>query len=153
MFLYLVQHGEAKKEEEDASRPLSEKGLKDVRKTASYLSELNIEIDEIFHSVKLRALQTAEVFSDNLKPEKGLSKTHGLAPLDDPFIWVELLKDIKNDIILVGHLPHLGKLTSTLLCGDSNKNIVAFRMGGVVCLKRDDSDMWSLQWMVIPQII
>ena len=30
MFLYLVQHGDAKREEEDPARPLSEKGLRDI---------------------------------------------------------------------------------------------------------------------------
>ncbi|HLC14830.1 MAG TPA: phosphohistidine phosphatase SixA [Thermodesulfovibrionia bacterium] len=153
MFLYLVQHGEAKKEQEDSARPLSEKGLMDVRRTAAYLSGLHIKIDEIFHSGKLRAKQTAEILSETLVPANGLSITDGLAPSDDPAIWVERLKDVKNDIILAGHLPHLGKLTSSLLCGDSNKNIVAFRMAGVVCLKRDDDKVWSLQWMVIPEIM
>ena len=31
MFLYLVQHAEAKREEEDPQRPLSEKGIKDLK--------------------------------------------------------------------------------------------------------------------------
>jgi len=36
MFLYLVQHAEAKKEEEDPARGLSEKGLQDIKKMAAY---------------------------------------------------------------------------------------------------------------------
>jgi phosphohistidine phosphatase len=152
MLIYLVQHADAKKEEVDPSRSLSEKGVQDIKKTASYASRLNIEVYKIFHSNKLRAKQTAEVLSENLKPAKGVSEIDGLAPLDDPDIWAKRLKDIPDDIILVGHLPHLGKLASLLLSGDAAKNIISFKMAGIVCLKRDDTGAWSLQWMLTPEI-
>ncbi|NWF52634.1 MAG: phosphohistidine phosphatase SixA [Nitrospirae bacterium] len=152
MILYLVQHGDAKKEEEDPSRPLSEKGLKDVKAVASYISRLNIELEEILHSGKLRAKQTAEIFAEKMKISKGISETDGLAPLDDPVIWAERLINKTDSTMLVGHLPHLGKLTSLLLCNDKEKNPVAFKMGGIVCLKRYDKG-WSLQWMITPEIL
>ncbi len=153
MLVYLVQHADAKKEEVDTARPLSEKGLLDIKKVASYASQLNIKIYKIFHSSKLRARQTAEILSENLKPAKGISEVDGLAPLDDPKIWAERLKDIPDDVILVGHLPHLGKLSSLLLCGNADKNVVSFKMAGIVCLKKDDIGEWSLQWMLTPEIV
>lgn len=153
MLFCLVQHAEAKKEEEDPSRPLSEKGIQDIKKVASYLSRLNINAIQIMHSSKLRAKQTAEFLSEDLKPSKGISETEGLSPLDNPAIWSERLKGMTDNIMLVGHLPHLGKLASLLLCGDMDKNIVTFRMAGVICLKRDDSSAWSLQWMVTPEVV
>jgi phosphohistidine phosphatase len=153
MFLYLVQHGDAKKEEEDRARPLSEKGLRDITRVASYISQLDIKIYKIFHSTKLRARQTAEVLSGNLNPVKGMSEVDGLSPLDDPDIWAGRLKDVPDDIILVGHLPHLTRLASVLLCGDSGRNSVSFRMAGVVCLMKDDKGAWSLQWMLTPEIV
>lgn len=153
MLLYLVQHGDAKREEEDPSRPLSDKGREDVRKVASYASRLKIEVEEIFHSGKLRAKQTAEILSEHLKIAKGISETDSIAPLDNPLIWTERLKDRTTSLMLVGHLPHLAKLSSLLLCGDMEKTVVAFRMGGIVCLKRDDTGKWSLQWMIIPEIL
>jgi phosphohistidine phosphatase len=153
MFLYLVRHAEAKREEEDPARPLSEKGLEDIAKVASYVSLLNISIDEILHSSKLRAKQTADVLFQSLKPVRGLNETDGLAPLDNPEVWADRLKDLSNDIILVGHLPHLPGLASLLLCGNTDNNIVSFREAGLVCLKRNDSDRWSLQWMLTPEIV
>lgn len=152
MFLYLVQHAEAKREEEDPLRPLSEKGLQDIKRVASYVSNLNIRVYKIFHSNKLRAKQTAEILYENLKPIKGVSEVEGLAPLDNPDIWVERLKDIPDDVILVGHLPHLAKLASLLFCGNADKNVVGFKMGGIVCLKRDDAKVWSFEWMLTPEI-
>ncbi len=153
MFLYLVRHAEAKREEEDPARPLSKKGFEDITKVASYVSLLNISIDEIFHSPKLRAKQSAEVLFQSLKPARGLKETDGLSPLDGPEIWADRLRDLRNDIILVGHLPHLAGLASLLLCGNIDNNIVSFREAGLVCLKRDDSGRWSLQWMLTPEIV
>ena len=92
MFLYLVQHADAKREEEDPARPISEKGLEDITRVASYVSLLNIPVSEIFHSTKLRAKQTAGSYP---KPEtcEGMSETDGLSPLDDPDIWAGRLRD------------------------------------------------------------
>lgn len=152
MRLYLVQHTEPKSKEEDPERPLSEKGLQEIRKVALHLSWLNIGVDRILHSGKLRAKQTAEALSEELTPPEGLSGTDGLAPLNDPVIWAGRLKEMTGDIMLVGHLPHLEKLASLLLCGDRDKKIVTFRMGGVVCLKREDNGDWSLQWILTPEM-
>jgi phosphohistidine phosphatase len=153
MFLYLVQHGDAKKEEEDPARPLSDKGVADIKKVASFISRLNITIDEVLHSGKLRARQTAEIIADSMNITKGVSETEGLAPLNEPVLWAEKLQTKTHSLMLVGHLPHLGKLSSFLLSGDKENSIIAFKMGGVVCMKRDDSGTWTLQWMITPEIL
>jgi phosphohistidine phosphatase len=153
MFLYLVQHGEAKRDEEDPTRPLSDKGVEDVKKIASFLSGLKITVEDVLHSNKLRAKQTAEILADSLVITKSVSEADGLAPLNDPNIWAERLKGKKESTMLVGHLPHLGKLSSFLLSGDQGKNIIAFTMGSAVCMKRDDEGAWTLQWMVTPEIV
>lgn len=153
MYLYLVQHGAAKREEEDPSRPLSSQGLLDITRVASYLSKLDIRVDNIIHSTKLRARQTAEVLYEYLKPMKGISEKDGLLPLDNQEIWKERLTGSSVNLILVGHLPHLARLSSLLLSGDAEKSIINFHMAGVVCLKLNDLGIWSLQWMITPQTI
>ena len=153
MFLYLVQHGDAKREEEDPARPLSDKGIEDVKKVASFIDRLNITIEEVLHSSKLRARQTAEIIADSLRITKDVLETEGLSPLDEPAIWFENLKSKTHSLMLVGHLPHLGKLSSFLLCGDKEKSIISFKMGGIVCMKREGAGIWTLQWMVTPEIL
>jgi phosphohistidine phosphatase len=153
MNMYLVQHAEAKSDQEDPLRPLSAKGREDITRVAAYLSQLNIPVSKIFHSTKLRAKQTAEILFEHLKPGRGVSEADGLSPLDDPALWAERLRDLPDGIILAGHLPHLARLASLLLCGDSEKNIVSFRMAGIACLKRDDTGSWSLQWMLTPDVV
>ncbi len=153
MFLYLVQHGAAKREEEDPARPLSDRGIEDVKRVASFISRLDIAVEEVLHSSKLRAKQTAEILTGSLQATKSVSETESLAPLDEPTIWSEKLKTKNHSLMLVGHLPHLGKLSSLLLCSDKENGVIAFKMGGVVCLKRDEAGTWTLQWMITPEIV
>lgn len=153
MLLYLVQHAEAKSKEEDPKRGLTEKGLQDIKKVASYLARLNIRVDRIFHSGKKRALQTAEVLAEHLKPEEGISEKDGLAPMDEPQIWFERLSKLEEDLMLVGHLPHLSKLASLILTGDAEKTVINFKNAGILCLKRSEEAHWSVEWMITPDIV
>lgn len=153
MYLYLVQHAEAKREEEDPLRPLSEKGRGDIYKLAAYIAALDIKVDGIFHSAKLRAKQTSDVLLEHLKPGHGISESDGLNPLDDPELWANRLHNMSEIVMLVGHLPHLARLSALLLCGDKEKNIVDFKMGGIVCLKRHEDKTWSIDWILVPEVI
>ena len=120
MFVYLVQHAEAKSKEEDPARDLSEKGRQDIQRVANTVGKFNLVVNHIFHSGKARASTTAQTLASSLKPPTGVSDTTGLAPLDDPESWVERVATMDEDIMLVGHLPHL--------CGiheNVNKQLIA----------------------------
>lgn len=151
MFLYLVRHGEAKSELVDPSQALSEKGLRDVQKVASHLKGLNLSVDVIFHSPRLRAKQTAVVFSDFLKPGEGIFEADHLGPLDDPSTWEQRLRDRNKNVMLVGHLPYMGKLFSQLVCGYIDDHVITFTSASVVCLKKENNGTWMLQWMIGPE--
>ncbi|MFH1624045.1 MAG: phosphohistidine phosphatase SixA [Pseudomonadota bacterium] len=154
MNVYLVQHAEPKREEEDPERPLSERGWSDIRKLAAFVAQhTNVKVTSIMQSGKTRARQTAEVLAEYLNPSEGVKQVDGLEPLADPSTWAGRLAEREEDIVLVGHLPHLGKLSALLLCQDESKRPVDFQMGGVVCLGRVESATWSVRWMVIPQIL
>ena len=154
MKLYLVQHAEAKQKEEDPERSLSEKGWADIRKVAAFIAaHTRIKVSSIFHSGKTRTRQTAEVLAEYLNPVNSVGHAEGLQPLDDPSTWVGRLAEAKEDVLLVGHLPHLSKLSAHLLCHDQDKKVIDFEMAGVVCLGKDESGTWSIHWMVIPQIL
>ncbi|MBF0343437.1 MAG: phosphohistidine phosphatase SixA [Nitrospirae bacterium] len=152
MYLYLIQHGQAKSEEEDPQRPLNDAGIENIKKTATFLLRNNIKIDKIYHSNKLRAIQTAKVLNDTLKPINGVFETDGLLPLDAPTIWSERLKSIDSSAALVGHLPHLSKLASLLLCNKTDTDIIAFKMAGVVCLSKNEQNLWLIEWMIPPNL-
>jgi len=154
MKLYLAQHGEAKSEIQDPERPLTENGIFNVRRVAAYITKnTDARVHSIFHSGKKRSLQTAEIFAELLKPLKGLQLGKELGPNSLPWGWVERLSQIQDDIMIVGHLPHLQKLSALLLCQDDTKPIIQFQKGGVISLNRNESGIWSIEWIVTSHIV
>lgn len=153
MFVYLVQHAPAKREAEDPTRNLTEKGRMEIENVSHHLKRLNVQVQQIFHSGKTRARTTAEILAWHLKPPAGVTEAPGLAPLDDPAIWADRIGQLTEDIMVVGHLPHLGRLAALLMTGDQEKNVVNFQMGGAVRLQQMSPGQWAVDWMILPEII
>ena len=113
MKLYLIQHGEAKSEAEDPERSLTARGEKEVIAVSKVAGGLQIRPSKIYHSGKLRAKQTAEIIAGALRISASLVESApGLNPNDDIQPWAERISKEKEDLMLVGHLPFLEKLTS-----------------------------------------
>ncbi|KJR40127.1 phosphohistidine phosphatase, SixA [Candidatus Magnetoovum chiemensis] len=145
MLLYLVRHGEAKSEEEDKRRPLTERGVRHVAKSARFVFRQGGSLCRaIFHSGKLRAFQTANILANALRLGDDVCKIDCLNPLDDPNILAQRLNRISYDLIVVGHLPHLAKVASILLSGEEDKVRLEFTDGAVASLKRDENGLWTL---------
>jgi phosphohistidine phosphatase len=147
--IILVQHGKAFTEQEDPERKLTPEGISETEKIAKFLASAGVKVNEIVHSGKTRAKQTAEIFSQYLKSP--LRAVDGLNPNDDPTIWLKRLEEIDN-IMLVGHLPHLSKLTSLLIFGSQERETVKFRYSAPLCLVRQEKN-WSIIWYITPEII
>lgn len=151
MHVYLVQHGEAKTEAQDAERPLTDRGRDEVRRVACRAALLGLPLAEICHSGKLRAAQTAELMAEHLRPSRGVRAIECLAPTDDPAKVRAELEAAREPLMLVGHLPHLGRLASSLLVGDPQREILRFRNGAVVSLAREEG-RWFLRWILTPEL-
>ncbi len=151
MPVYLVQHGEAKSDAEDPARPLTEWGREEVQRVARHAAALGLQVAEIRHSGKLRARQTAEIFAAALSPVRGIREMDGLAPADDAGKAQAEIESAVEPLMLVGHLPHLGRLASLLLIGGPEPEIIRFRNGAIVCLSRVE-DRWLLQWILTPEL-
>ena len=147
----MVQHGKAFTEDVDPERRLTPEGVEETRRVAAALAAAGVRVDEIVHSGKARARQTAEIFAEYLKPSRGVKEVDGLAPNDDPAIWASRLAKISHDIMLVGHLPHLARLASLLLVGDPGKPIIRFRYSAAVALIRDEQG-WGVAWVLTPEL-
>jgi phosphohistidine phosphatase len=153
MKVYLVRHGEAVSSESNPQKPLSEQGLADVRKVASFIKPLKISVEHIRHSGKLRAAQTAEILAESVSAEKGCSAHEGLGPNDDVTITAEELDAYNTNLMIVGHLPFLAYLTSLLVSGNDAADVIAFDAGAIACLCRSDPDRWQIEWMITPKIL
>ncbi len=153
MKIYLMQHGKPVSKDEDPDRPLSEQGRDDVERVARFLKRSGATIDEIFHSGKTRARQTAEIVISRLNPGEKPKEKSGLSPLDDVKKIAGQINERDKDLLIAGHLPHLGKLASLLVARNDSVPVVSFQQGGVVCLERGEQDEWTISWMLIPRII
>ncbi len=80
MTLFLVQHGEARPGNEDSERSLTEHGAETVSRMADWAARTGIRVDQIRHSGKLRAEQTASIFAKKLDAPKGIIAVKGLNP-------------------------------------------------------------------------
>jgi phosphohistidine phosphatase len=149
--VYLVRHGEARPGPDDAARPLTDRGREQVQRVARHAAPLGLRFAEIRHSGKLRAQQTAEILAGHLAPARGILETKGLGPGDDPAIAKAAIEAMSEPVILVGHLPHLARLASSLLVGDPGKELIRFSEAALACLGRDEAG-WLLQWILTPEI-
>lgn len=153
MKLFLVQHGQQKPESQDPSEPLSDKGIEDVSKVAKFAQKAGVTVDEIFHSVKTRAKETAEIYAKYLHTTHEIEEKEGLKPMDDITFWLDTLEYYEGDLMLVGHLPFMERLASFLLAHSQDEETVKFQQGGLVCLEKDTDDVWHLLYAITPDLL
>ncbi len=146
MRLYLVQHGEALSKDVDPERALSDVGRADAERLASFLAPRRLTINRVLQSGKLRAKQTAEILAGAFASELTPEETNGLNPLDEPQSLLRTIAGLQEDVLIVGHLPFLGKLVGQMLTG-TDDSFVTFEPGTLVCLERSE-DRWSVAWVV-----
>ena len=153
MKLYLVQHGDALPKEVDPNRPLSEAGRHDVERLASFLAHGGLEFSRILHSGKARAQQTAEILALALGPDIDIAATSGIDPNDPLESFADKAKRWQENVLVVGHLPFLGRIVSHLIVGSDAAETVAFRPGSMACLERAETGNWTIAWLLQPELL
>lgn len=160
MELYIMRHGialpgDAPGVSSDGERPLTQKGVKRVRKVAKGLLSLQVSFDRILTSPLLRARQTAQVIAEVLSVEERMQEIPELAPEGLVEELMTRLADYREEkrILLVGHQPLLGETASLLLCRSKTVE-VRLKKGGLCCLEVDDLRSETpavLHWMLTPK--
>jgi phosphohistidine phosphatase len=149
MHLYLVHHADAVGPDVDPLRPLSERGRVAVEALAQRAVAHGVKPDVIWHSGKLRARQTAEVFLRACHPFARFSAMRGLQPDDQPSSIADTLIDEKRDIMLVGHMPHLAGLLGLLIKDNPDTNRPGFPPHGIVELERNETGTGEPSWVEV----
>jgi phosphohistidine phosphatase len=139
--LYLVHHADAVSPAVDSTRPLSERGLHDAEDVAARAAARGARPKTIWHSGKLRARQTAEIYWKALNPAATFTAMHGLQPDDDPEPMADTLEVAPDDdLMIVGHFPYMPALLSQLLRADA-----VFPQHGIVALEKREKE-WVERW-------
>jgi phosphohistidine phosphatase len=152
MALYLIQHGKSLSKDRDPDQGLSAEGIAETERMAKLAKDYDVAVSQIRHSVKARARQTAEIFAKALNPKQGIQEVSGIKPLDDVAAYAADI-DPEENIMLVGHLPFMERMTAFLITGSVDKPVFKFQNSGIVCLDKDpEAQAWVIQWALMPNI-
>ena len=157
--LYLIRHGIAAERgpeyPDDSKRPLTNKGIAALRRTAKGLNNLKVTFDVIISSPLTRTRQTAEILAESLHGKPPIVFSDALAPAGTPTgVVQEIAKQSKKaKIALVGHEPNIGELTARLI---GARSPVEFKKGAVCRLDFDvlpPKGLGQLRWFVPPRVL
>ncbi len=151
MKLYLVRHG-ITASTANAEQTLSEMGMQQTQDVGRFLKKAGVEIDEIIHSEKWRAKQTAQIIAQIAAPDLTLIEKSGLKPNDPIEPLLHEIATFDRNVMLIGHLPFLEKLLTTLTLGTETLCPVDLCGTCVVCLQ-GTGHIWQIAWVVSPQLI
>ncbi len=149
MELYLIRHGEAYTSEERFERPLNDHGKDEVLVIANYLSTKEVNVKHIYHSHKVRAIETAEIIANKLGMMDKLSMMPSLSPDDDIYNLIGAVHEINESSILVGHLPNLALLASFFMTGDIHNPKLSFSTASCALFEFQEP-VWNFQWSINP---
>lgn len=121
MELWILRHGEAEAPvKDDAARPLTERGVRQIRRQAETFGLQLHLIKHVWVSPYLRTQQTANTLLTSLKPVfSGECKTVNWLTPDTPVLEVltHLTADpLAENVLLISHQPLVSTLVSHL-CG------------------------------------
>ncbi|WP_242345391.1 phosphohistidine phosphatase SixA [Anaeromyxobacter terrae] len=161
MELLLVRHAIAARtssrgESADARRPLTAEGRRRMVRGARGLAALVAELDGVFPSPLVRAVETARIVADayGLTPEEGLPALAPDRPPQEVIAWL-CARRRDGTVALVGHEPHLSRLAALLVAGDPEP-LFTFRKGGACLLTLDGTPRPGgarLRWLATAKVL
>jgi phosphohistidine phosphatase len=132
--IWILRHAKAEEAGpamRDEDRALIPGARRKMRLAARAIADLEPKLDAILTSPLLRARQTAEPVARALGQRDDLIETEALSPGADPR---EILREIEKRrltrALVVGHMPHLGRLLGYLLTGRSG-TVIEIKKGAL----------------------
>ena len=150
MKVYLMQHALAYSSQEDQERPLSPAGIDQAKAAAKGIKRLGLTFDLIVASPKRRAHQTAALIAEGVRfPHSDILTTEAVLPQSQPQELLELLRIElpQSNVLVVGHMPQLGRLSAQLLQGGE----ILFENAGLACFEISSSHPAQLKFLLTAQ--
>ena len=162
MNLYLLRHAIALDHTEwkkaDSDRPLSEDGIRKMKKAAKGMRRMDLHLDWILTSPFRRAYDTAQIVAKEFNLEDKLKVTKMLAVGGDSKALVRHLGlNFRSweSVLLVGHQPSLGQLIGTLVTDNQDLDL-EFDKGSLAKLSSDSLTYGRcarLEWVLTAKIL
>ena len=161
--LYLVRHAVAAERgpqyPDDGARPLTPDGVEKWRACVVGLREFGLVVDLVLTRPLARALGTAEILAQGLRPRPPLVPADALAPGGRFADIVAMLiahagaSRRTSRVALVGHEPDLGELAAKLL---GARGAIEFKKGAVCRIDVDRAmpgGPGTLRWFLTPRVL
>ncbi len=133
MELFVIRHAialDALPGQSDDARPLSQLGIERFKQAARGLDGLKVRLDRIYHSPKLRAVQTANLLVGLLQGQSVVTAHLAQVPTK------ALLDELEGSrVAVVGHEPWVSELCGWLIMGERSGANFTFKKGGVAHLE------------------
>ena len=160
LHLHLLRHSNAEDlppagSREDSDRRLTPEGRLKARQIGKAFERLGLVFDLLLASPAVRTRQTAELVSERWKPRPPLEFDEDLRIGADSFRAIRRLArrgSGDRSVLVVGHEPELSRLTSRLLAGTTELDVV-FKKGSAcrLAIRRvTDGPCASLEWLLSP---
>jgi len=160
MKLFLLRHGIAVERGDldfanDAERPLTPKGKRQLRQAAAALRALELRFDAILSSPLVRARQTAEIVAAELKSKRRPAFADELKPGGSAKKLVQKIAALESppeNLLLVGHEPDFSEFISRLVTGKTGAGF-ALKKGGLAKLEIEKLRVGkcaTLAWLLTP---
>ena len=157
MRVYFLRHGKAEDRAawrgDDAARPLTAAGEKEMRREAKLLRAMDLALDLIVTSPLVRARRTAEIVADELGLGGRLVEDARLAPGFD----VRRLEQVlaahgpAESVMVVGHEPDFSATVAELIGGGD----IVMKKGGLarVDVTAPAAGGGQLVWLLTPPLL
>ena len=122
-----------------------------MRLLAMHMQNVDVQLGKIFHSGKLRAEQSARLIAESIPPGIEPEQAEGLKPNDDPAIISGVIEPMRENVLIVSHMPFVSRLCSTLLTGTTETEFASVP-GTLFCLEHTDRK-WRLAYMLRPDFL
>ena len=161
MDMHLVRHAiafdrDAGRWPDDRDRPLTPAGIERFQRVAKAVVRIVPTVESHLASPLVRAWQTAEILSEAGWPKP--QRCEELAAGCEAEAVLAILKKARGaeSLALVGHEPNLHELLGLLLAGESDRELVEFKKGGLACVRfagAPRAGAGRLRWLLPPRVL
>jgi phosphohistidine phosphatase len=155
MELYLLRHAHAGNPDDwtgdDAQRPLSAKGRRQAERLARFLQAIDVKLDAVVTSPKVRARETAEPVAAALDVRYVTDRR--LAGHLDVALLENVIEDAGGDrVMLVGHDPDFSDLAAAL-CGARELPLKKGALARLDVSRPLQHGQAVLRWLIPPDVL
>jgi len=159
--LYIMRHGKAARRgpaySDDAKRPLTAQGIKDLQEISRGLIRLGVGVDWIVSSPLVRARETAQIVAESFTPQAPVEITEALNPgaATETLLAFLAKHSARKSTLLVGHEPGLSELAGRLIGANPDAGL-ALKKSGCCLITFPDLPRFSkgqLLWWLTPRVL